>query len=344
MHMCVNEVVRLPAIVQSPKKQAQVRRRLRCSTGLVALLGALAVACSSSEPPVDSSGSDLIGGSVAARGEFPSTLQIIGGCTVTKVGEQVLLVAAHCVRTPEGQIKDDFAKGQLLFVSFRRPSAATGGQDEAKATLQIARTVIHPRIAHYCQKQTCGQFSSDDRRDAPDVAIIQIISGLTDVPIAKVDLTPAQPDDEVTMLGYGCTTNWSAGQGDGKLRFKNTQLAPATITIHPGGLAPNEAAGLRSIEANDVFTKGTAGGGEAGLCPGDSGGALYRKNTNLVVGVNSTATFLPGERLVPVTNWFARVDRNARWGTATWLQSMGVQLTGNCTPETCTPVRFEDAP
>ena len=57
--------------------------------------------------------------------------------------------------------------------------------------------------------------------------------------------------------------------------------------------------------------------------------------------MNASYTFLPSGR-IPVTNWHSRVDGDARWGTASWLESMGAVLTRACTPETCAPASFED--
>lgn len=336
----------------------------------------VAIACSAPSPDAATSDPELIGGEVAEPGAFPSTLQIVGNCTVTKVGENVILTAAHCVRNQDGSLRTNFAEGQSMQVRHRGTAKveAEAGEDagaeagpanaeEITATLTIKRTVIHPRIAHYCRTKSCGGRASDERRDAPDIAIIEVAGGLEGIPTAAVDLTSAKPGDEVTILGYGCKTDVWAGDIDGKLRYRNTRLVAASAAVHTGGLRPDEADGLRSIEANNVFTRGPvseiaadadtdAGDADAdaaapelqaGLCPGDSGGALYRKGANVVVGVNASYTFLPNGR-IPVTNWHARVDREARWGTALWLESMGVRMTGNCTEGACTPVSFEDTP
>jgi hypothetical protein len=87
---------------------------------------------------------------------------------------------------------------------------------------------------------------------------------------------------------------------------------------------------------------GTGTSQAGGLCPGDSGGALYREGTNRVVGVNASYTFLPDSN-VPVTNWHTRLDGDARWGVASWLESFGAHLTRPCTSATCRPPRSADS-
>ncbi len=65
----------------------------------------------------------------------------------------------------------------------------------------------------------------------------------------------------------------------------------------------------------------------AGLCPGDSGGPLYRKRDGgwAVVGVNSNYTLaLEADDSVglPITNWHTRLDGKSRHDVATWLRSV----------------------
>lgn len=306
---------------------------------LVLALATFVVSACSDATSDGAAESMLIGGESAPEGTFPSTLEIIGGCTGTKVGEHHILTAGHCVRTPTGQLRPELAEGRTILVRLRN------GELDA-SSLTIRRTVLHPRIPHLCQAQPCGNTAAFDRRDAPDIAIVEVESGLEGIPIAAVDVEPARPGDEVTILGYGCQSDIFADDRDGRLRFRQTRLVSSTATLHPGGLAPSESGALAMLDGNYVFTPGpVAPPGapaetHAGLCPGDSGGALYRKGKNVVVGVNASYTFRPNG-VVPVSNWHARVDGESRWGSAAWLESRGVMLTGSCAAAACTPVRSE---
>jgi hypothetical protein len=312
-------------------------RRLRALftiTSIAILVGN--VGCASTNELEDSE-DDLIGGFESPQGKFLSTLQVVGNCTVTKVGPNLLLTAAHCVRDSSGTIQRAFEPNAVLQLRVRQKS---GPEVDRVAT--IVRTELHPQIAQLCRIRGCTSMASQDIRDAPDLAVIQVASGLANIPTAKIDTVEAKPGDAVNILGYGCTGSVN-GPSDGLLRYRETVTSSVDVAIHQGSsLGSSNSAGKQTVEANYVITPGpqqaVVGANSAGLCPGDSGGALYRKGRNVVVGVNASYTFLPnGDR--PVTNWHARVDGKSRWGTARWLEQMGAKLTSACTEATCLPSR-----
>ena len=72
------------------------------------------------------------------------------------------------------------------------------------------------------------------------------------------------------------------------------------------------------------------------ICPGDSGGPVYRKGTSVIVGINSTT--IPPNDKAPAFNWFTRLDGGARFGVAAWLESLGVAMTSPCDVSSCTAV------
>mgnify|MGYP000644449504 CR=1 FL=1 len=106
----------------------------------------------------------------------------------------------------------------------------------------------------------------------------------------------AHPPDgsPVTLFGYGCTRrNTSLGSGQ-KRKFE--------------------------------FPQGAA---TARLCPGDSGGPLYKATPDgvAVVGVNANYTLLPDDKDevgIPVTNWHTRLDGSSRNHVGDWLSQVGV--------------------
>lgn len=338
-------------------------RRLLSATVSFGVLGLLA--CASKAPSSSASDADLIDGIEAPADAFPATMQIVGNCTVTKIADDLILTAAHCVReSSSAELRPAFVPGSTLRVVVR-------GSSPGERTVTVRETLLHPQVAHLCASRGCSNRAADDRRDAPDVAVVRLTAPLDGVPSAQVDLDEVLPGEDVTILGYGCADQvW--GRGDGKLRFRDTSIVATTAAIHAGGI-DDEPVGFASVAANYALTPGpvrapsataavgaggdgglgagadaaTAGNGTggaptgdgpgaAGLCPGDSGGALYRKGTGVVVGVNASYTFLPNG-VIPVTNWHARVDAQSRWGVAAWLESVGARTTQRCTVGTCRP-------
>jgi hypothetical protein len=297
------------------------------------LLCTLLAACASADEPAEAEDeSALSHGVVAGASAFPSTVLFNGSCTATHIGERLLLTAAHCVRDARGAVLPALSPGMKLSVSVR-------GKAPAVRSLEITRTLIHPRTVALCAAQGCGTLASSERRDAPDVAVIEVARGLADLAIAEIDVAPLAVGDAVSILGYGCTGRVDVQNADGQLRFRNTRVVDVAATVHAGGLAATETAALETVRSSYAVTPGPLTATSepvpnAGLCPGDSGGALFRKGTNQVVGVNASYTFLPSDR-TPVTNWHARVDGDARWGVASWLESLGARMRGACSRATC---------
>lgn len=91
-----------------------------------------------------------------------------------------------------------------------------------------------------------------------------------------------------------------------------------------------------------------AGDPAGGLCPGDSGGPLYRKLADgslVVVGVNANYTFTGGYEYPtpegfsfryggsPRTNWQTRVDGEVGLKVGAWLRTL--EVTTTCTAGGC---------
>lgn len=159
-----------------------------------------------------------------------------------------------------------------------------------------------------------------------DVAIIEVEGGLDRWPAAPLDHTPLTKNTAVILQGYGCEAGLGTTPQVNRLKYQNTQVsAPDAIAaVMPyAGQAP-----VSSTASSYFFTPGTGVANGAGLCPGDSGGPVYREvNGQLrTVGVNAYYSFDPGG-VVPRFNWLTRLDTNTRHGTAAWLADV---IAGRC--------------
>jgi len=236
-------------------------------------------ACAPAQDESDTAPDELIGG---AAGEPVASIRLENGCTATRVGEQHILTAAHCVLA-DGRVHDIFNVG----AQFKYD---TGWHLEGPAR----------RSAHVMQLIFGEQYAVD--RTGPDWALIVTREGLGDLPRAMVDLDPVNAGDQVLLSGYGCTQ-----------RFEHTPRSAFDFGIGYSFVT--------SIDDSFVYTSGPAAGGFAGLCPGDSGGPLYRHGA--VVGVNAWAWWADASR-VPTKNGHTRLD--GATATSQRLAQAGVQV------------------
>jgi V8-like Glu-specific endopeptidase len=134
----------------------------------------------------DLEGPELIGGKVADMKDYPASVWV-GNCTATVVGEQVILVAAHCVRNG----------GSLSFS-------------------------VGPH-RHY---SVCTHSPHYKGNSTADWALCKVTSKVEGIPFEVVnqDSERVAVGDTVELTGYGCTRPGGGGN-DGKYRFGNAKVS-----------------------------------------------------------------------------------------------------------------------
>lgn len=234
---------------------------------------------------------ELIGGRVAAESEYPATVSL-NGCTGVKVGPRHFLSAAHCFGDP----------------SMATLSVMSDNSGQNYQTLTVSSVNIHPQWTN-CTACT-GADSWTDFGYRPDVVLIIVHQLTPSIPTAVIDPVPTAIGTSVTLTGYGCEN--LVGQPTGPSRFK----VGDSQTVDPLSLVP----GVTSILGGYSTSYGSGlTPGAPGLCPGDSGGPLYRTGTNKVVGINALLSSADG---VVYGNWFTRVDQQSRYDVYGWLTTL----------------------
>ena len=264
---------------------------------------------SASEPEALSSRNDeLVGGHVAAESEYPSTVSI-GNCTAAKVGPRHFLTAAHCVSE-----------------SLTQLSVTTDNNAQNFRSLTVTSVKRHPQ---YTGCTTCaGDGSMNDFGLKPDAALITVDQLTPDIPQAVIDSTPVAYGAAITLTGYGCENGVGQPSGPSRLKVGDTQA-----------IDPLLLDGAASIPGGYVASYGPANTPAApGLCPGDSGGPLFRTGTNKIIGINALVSFV-GEQATPYGNWFTRLDTSSRYNVYNWVTSIinassATPCTGLCTGPT----------
>lgn len=300
----------------------------------VLLAGPLGGCASNADDGTPAADDDLTGGKVAVQGDFAPTMNVnmgYGACTGSKVGPKHVLLAAHCIK-PEVLV----AGASITVNDGVSPSA------DRNVSLKVERVAIHPLWSQFGDAQNA--------ESPPDVAVIivEANSAFARIPAAEVDLTPVKVGEEMTITGYGCEKGLHS-MYDFTARLKTA----ATKSVGVGVVkSSNNVVSVQNLLPRSYFfTPGKAlSNGNASICPGDSGGPVYRGKDpraakQKVIGVNAYYGFNDGGN-VSTTNWHTRLDVESRVDIGTWISLLGVDVTGSA-PSTdhyrdCTQVGAHD--
>lgn len=256
------------------------------------VLSACAVESPDGGESVGTSSDELVGGHVASEGEYPATVYL-GGCTGVKVGPRHFLSAAHCFGNP----------------AMSTLSVTADNNAQNVQTLTVTSVNAHPEFTN-CTA-CAGDESYSDFGFKPDVALIIVQELTPSIPIAELDPTTVAIGASVTLTGYGCENGVGQPSGPARLKVGDTQ------SIDPLNLSD-----ATSILSSYTTTYGPGVDTSApGLCPGDSGGPLFRTGTNKVVGINALVSF-NGDTGMPIGNWFTRLDQQSRYDIHGWVTGL----------------------
>ncbi|MGI9018017.1 MAG: trypsin-like serine protease [Euzebya sp.] len=228
----------------------------------VALSGVLIMLAALS--PAQAASFDVVGGSEAAEGAWPSTVALaraedgddVSGqfCAGTVVAEDLVLTAAHCLRNDDETWRQP---EQIRVLAGRHDLNQPGGV--ARVGVEV---YLHPA------------YDSVRRRN--DVAVLRV-SGPLDAPVQRLasSSSAAQPgatdDDGAVVVGWGRT-----GQNDTQASATTVVLKQATVDIATDEDCAQAFGG--SLDLSIHLCAGGQGSEEEpqpDACRGDSGGPLF---------------------------------------------------------------------
>jgi len=153
-----------------------------------------------------------------------------------------------------------------------------------------------------------------------DWALCLLERRVTGIVFESVDISnKPSPGARLMLTGYGCT--FEGGNLDGRLRlgFSNVVSRPADLRREPSA----------------IFTRSSIAAGGAVLCPGDSGGPLFRSGDDTtasrqIVGVNSRTTFGYGVSIFSATASSSGASFIRNWASAFNQEICGVNRAIGC--------------
>lgn len=297
------------------------RARYATFGAMAGVFAALAACAATPTSTTERSEDDLVGGRQAADDEFPSTLLIGTNCTAAKVGPRHVLTAAHC--TDNNPI---FREGAALHLTSKKAANNSSTEDPSFIPVVVEKTYIHSTW-----EEAFGPVKVLGPTLAADVAIVVLTeesaAAIADIPIAEIDTNPVVPGDKLVVMGYGCEEGLYTGfdYANARLKIQSTVALSRDEAITPER-EPKPDPNVK-IEENYFFTPGAAlePDAAASLCPGDSGGPVYRDDgtQRIIVGVNAYYNFSPGfDSYVSLTNWHTRLDLQSGYGVGDWVHGI----------------------
>lgn len=155
---------------------------------------------------------------------------------------------------------------------------------------------------------------------ANDWALCLLQRRVTGIAFETIDTgTKPEAGERLMLTGYGCTL--PGGSSDGILRagFSDVVAQPSNFAREPSA----------------IFIRSSVGEGDALLCPGDSGGPLFRSGDDTsaarqIVGVNSRVSFQTGVSIFSATASPAGAQFIRAWAEATNQEICGVNREIGC--------------
>ena len=183
---------------------------------------------------------NVVGGTLAAAGEFPWMVRLSMGCGGAMYTPSLVLTAAHCVGTTGTN------------TSITATWGAIDLQDPSRTT----------RTSNYVYR------APGYNGNGKDWALIRLSSPINS-PLLKIATDTSLHSGSFTVAGWGATT-----EGGGQSRY----LRKATVPFVSDATCSGVGGQYSGLIFNEEICAGVLPGGGIDTCQGDSGGPMFKRN------------------------------------------------------------------
>lgn len=266
---------------------------------------------------------NVVGGQEAIVGQIPANVHI-PNCSAVRIGDRMLLTAAHCVLAADSTIGNEYQIGRSIRIDYGIRLA-----DERYVNSRVEKIITHKSYV---------PSSSVDKKELFDLAVIVLTESLpTLIETAVVSpRTLRSGIDQVLFSGYGCEVLPGYMRADRlgedvvvESSVISEQEQKLRLKVHPVVfLGYSSAIGRIENQQANIFRQA---GSEFSGCPGDSGSGVYlylaadKKPYLELVGINAFIN--------PLYSAFTRLDSQAAGAVFSCLQML--QETSVVDQESC---------
>ncbi|MGH3859919.1 trypsin-like serine protease [Actinokineospora sp.] len=225
-------------------------------TAILAAVGGQALAAPPPSQPGDVSPM-VVGGTLAAKGEYPWLVRLSMGCGGAMYTEQIVLTAAHCL--------DGTGPDTSIGVTY--------GVADLQDTTAIKRTSTYVHSAPGFTGVTAGK----------DWALIKLNAPITGATLLPIATTTAYDNGTFDVMGWGSVRDGSNTQ---ERYLRKAQVPFVSDEVCSG------SASYPNLVKSDSICAGYKDG-KIDTCQGDSGGPMARRDSNnnwVQVGIVSWGT------------------------------------------------------